>query len=703
MSISCHQTRHLFAVAAAILMLATVPARPEEPQADVAELPPDEAQLFREADDAIRRGDHEWALEHLQKFIQSHPASAAAPRAHLERGIILEHQERYELSAAAYEQAVRMAGEASRSVEARLNLSGVYRRLGRFGDIPGILEPIEWIDLDPEQRMTLYRRRAAAYEALGQEDEARLDRLRLWQVLVPGTERTALELLLIDDIRRIEDEKAAEEKLRAPNLPPFYESALLERLLELRIQSKNLAGSLDVIDRYLLRFPKDKRARLMETRRRDLMQASEVDTRAVGVLLPVSARGALGYFAERARKAIDAAVARTSRKTGADTIRIIVRDTGGRAEQAVAALNDLVSTEKVVAVVGPVGGSEVRAVAQRAAELGIPVFALSPADDLPGAGSFVFRMIPTANEQVSAIVAHARGSLGLKNFAALYPDTPLGQALFSHYVDEVERFGGRLTGAEKYDTRAADFKAPLYRLAGLQWADARRYEAQRNKSLKGWTPYSPRKMDEIERHWLKVSGREDMKLKPRPELPPVVDYDALFIAGMAQRVGLILPQITFRDVRGAQLYGFSEWNDPELFLRAGGQADGAIIVDGFHPALEHPDAAAFIRAFTPLDPPVKPSSGAGGTPAGPPSAASPAPDDRPPGMFEARAYDAIGLIVDASSQLGIPSRTGLALRLLSPGGYSALGGRIRFYPDGRADLPLVLLEARGREFVLLAR
>ncbi len=687
--------RLILPVLIAVSALLPSPARA---QSESVESP--EMLLFREADDAIRRGDQEWALDHLQIFVQTYPNSPLIARVHFERGLIFTQEGRLEQAIAAFEASVDKAANLEVSADARLRVAALYANAGRYGDIPRVLDPLVPVPLPEESRAELSRLMIRAYDGTERRDDAHREGLKLWQVLKPGSERTELELTLMDFVREIDDEAKVEADLKVAHLPSFYESALLERLLELKVQSKNLAGSLDTIDRYLARFPGDARARLMETRRRDLQLASQIDPKAIGVLLPLSAKGPLGAFAQNARKAIEIAVKHSSRKSGVDSVRVIVKDTEGKPETAVKALNELATSEKVVAVIGPIGTSEVKAAAARASEIGLPMLSLSPAEGLPGQGNFVFRMLPTASEQVSALVNYARVRMGLKNFAIIYPETPLGQQLFSHYISDVERLGGRVVGAEHYDANMADFKGPLFRLAGLYWPDARRYETQRNKTVNGWQSYSPKRLEDLERYWIAASDKgDDVKPRTRSDQPPIIDFDALFIAGLASKVGLILPQLTFRDVRGTQLLGFSEWNDPELFARAGGQADGALIVDGFNPGIDDPRAGEFVKDFTvpvAIKTPPPPASPGAFVP-------SVAPEERPPAMFEARAYDAVSMIADASQRLGIPSRTGLALRLSSSKGYAGLGGQIRFYRDGRTELPLILLEARGKEFVPAAR
>ena len=47
-------------------------------------------------------------------------------------------------------------------------------------------------------------------------------------------------------------------------------------------------------------------------------------------------------------------------------------------------------------------------------------------------------------------------------------------------------------------------------------------------------------------------------------LPPIVDFDALFIPDEHDKIVLIAPQLAFHDVTGVRLLGSSGWVDPEL-------------------------------------------------------------------------------------------------------------------------------------------
>ena len=81
------------------------------------------------------------------------------------------------------------------------------------------------------------------------------------------------------------------------------------------------------------------------------------------------------------------------------------------------------------------------------------------------------------------------------------------------------------------------------------------------------------------------------------DLPPYVDFDALFIPDEAPQVGLILPQLRFYDVRDATLLGPSGWNDPVLLEIAGRDARGAIFIGAFFAQSAFPFVQDFVGKY----------------------------------------------------------------------------------------------------------
>ena len=65
-------------------------------------------------------------------------------------------------------------------------------------------------------------------------------------------------------------------------------------------------------------------------------------------------------------------------------------------------------------------------------------------------------------------------------------------------------------------------------------------------------------------------------------------FDALYLPGYADKVGLLIPQLAFYNIAGKTLMGSNSWHTEELIERAGRHAEGALFVDGFLPGERRP-------------------------------------------------------------------------------------------------------------------
>ncbi len=78
----------------------------------------------------------------------------------------------------------------------------------------------------------------------------------------------------------------------------------------------------------------------------------------------------------------------------------------------------------------------------------------------------------------------------------------------------------------------------------------------------------------------------------------VPSFDALYLPGAADRVGLLIPQLAFYNITGVKLVGSSSWHAPDLIERAGRHAEGAVFTDGFMPEnKDMPELQAFIESY----------------------------------------------------------------------------------------------------------
>src|SRR5262249_21145719 len=80
-------------------------------------------------------------------------------------------------------------------------------------------------------------------------------------------------------------------------------------------------------------------------------------------------------------------------------------------------------------------------------------------------------------------------------------------------------------------------------------------------------------------------------------IPPIVDFDGLFVPAPHENVVLIASQLAYHEVTGARLLGAEGWYDPQLARQGGAPLEGALFASHFYPDSQVPYVHAFRERF----------------------------------------------------------------------------------------------------------
>jgi branched-chain amino acid transport system substrate-binding protein len=352
---------------------------------------------------------------------------------------------------------------------------------------------------------------------------------------------------------------------------------------------------------------------------------------------------------------------------GPGRLRVLVRDSRGQAAVAAAAVRDLAREDDLVAVVGPLLFEESRAAAAAAQEEGVPLLSLTDREEVPRDKSFVFRLRTTPHDEVRYLVSYAVDKLGARRFAILYPGDNYGRGMRKEFWRAVDERGGWVTAVSSYEPDATDFAEPIRRMIGypLLTPDEKKALEEREKILDKARRMEPAKA---------AVAREEAYAALGPEgepLPPIVDFDALFIPDSYDKVVLITPQLAFHEITDVQLLGSGEWNDPKLVRIAREHVRGAIISAPFYAESGFVFVSDFVERYT---------TTFGAT----------------PDVFAAQAFDGANLVL-VQLAAGRSSRDDVRDGLLGTQAYPGVSGVTSFLPDGNArKRPYLLAVRRGR-------
>lgn len=293
---------------------------------------------------------------------------------------------------------------------------------------------------------------------------------------------------------------------------------------------------------------------------KQLEARSYVELKSIGVVLPMS--GPYSSIGQQALKGIQLALG-ISGTTNKYNLRLHIIDTKDSPEEASRAVESLILKDHVLAIIGGLTSKTATAEATKAQELGAPFIALSNKSGLTKLGPFIFRCTVTPKLQVSTLVGLAMEKFNAKNFAILYPNDGFGVEYSNLFWDEVIRRGGRVTTAQTYVPGETDFKTSVKKMAGTYYIEDRKSE-----------------YEDVLRAW-KVKNKNSRKSPPEGLLPPIIDFQAIFIPDDPKAFGQIAPMLAVNDVTGVRLMGTNLWNSPDFVNRSQNFGESSLFVDAF--------------------------------------------------------------------------------------------------------------------------
>ncbi len=587
---------------AAVLLLATLSACPKRVIVNGQELEPSQARdLARPELDAVREGARgappAEAAARLEAFAAKYRGAPVAAEA-LHQAAALRRDAKEPARAAQDLQGLLTEYPLyPRAVEAKYLLALVDLDLGRERDGLAALGSL-YTKLPADARPEAAARAADAALSLGADADAVRWLSELARVSPsetrPGVLRRAadaVDRLPFIDVARLREELPQDSPVQEP---------LTMKLARIQLHLRDHRRAEESAREVFLRWPEGPYAAEARTIVERIAKLTFVRPNVIGVAVPLS--GPYKRWGDAILQGIGIALEGSQ-------VKLAVRDTRGEPDGAAAALEALALQEGAIVVVGGITNAESERAASTAEELQLPFVSLSRQEGLTEAGPHVFQNMLTAKAQARALAEFAMGRRGMKRFAIMYPSISYGVELANAFWDEVEARGGEVRGAETYAADRTTFTPLVKDLVGKLFLDERTdwQEQQREIAQKEKDPFRRRKALE----------------KAREKLPPITDFDAIFIPDFASNVRLIAPSLAVEDVLTqtcepaevekikkttgrtelvpVQLLGANGWNDPSLFdMSPGGPGRHvrcAVMVDGFFASSARPETKRFVEAY----------------------------------------------------------------------------------------------------------
>jgi branched-chain amino acid transport system substrate-binding protein len=281
----------------------------------------------------------------------------------------------------------------------------------------------------------------------------------------------------------------------------------------------------------------------------------------VGVILPLS--GVHQPYGERVLQGIQLAIKEVDGQMKGPLISLVVHDSKGNPLEAEKAVEEVVTKENAIAILGPLLSHDVDKAAKKAQQLKVPILTFSQKEFQSGKNEFIFQNSLLPLEQIQTLLNFALKKLELKTFGIFYPNSPYGVYFKNLFSQEVSRQGGKVLGAVAYREEQTDFGHEIKALFKIKV----------------------------------VKDQESPRKRWGDEFESEVSMDGIFIPDTHDRAGLILSQIAYYDIKGLTFLGTNAWNGPDLTSVAGKAAEGAIFTDAFFKKNTSPLLVRFVEGF----------------------------------------------------------------------------------------------------------
>jgi ABC-type branched-subunit amino acid transport system substrate-binding protein len=458
------------------------------------------------------------------------------------------------------------------------------------------------------------------------------------------------------------------------------------RLAQIASEALEYDQAQTLLTEFLTEFADHPRHQEAQELSQKITRARLTDRNRIGLIVPLS--GELSVYGNMVLKGVELAVEEENREREVK-ISLIIKDSQGKAEQAAKAVQQLITEERVIGIIGPVLSKSAKASGELANRLHTPMITpTASAQGIPELGPYVFRNCITSTQVARSIAQFAIDKMCLKEFAVLYPKNSYGIEFKNIFCAYVDLLGGKVLGLATYEEGETDFRWQAEYLSSIEpeaifipdYADKvvliapqlafyttqkppeelppdvvldegeSKLEKERQQQLLA----AELKKETASEWWLETGGIEALP----PAIPPQTRNPL-----EAETTRATEPPAA--DTTTVVLLGTNGWHSPQLVKEGGKFVERAVFPVGFYDDSPSPAVQGFISRFRQRF-------------------------WQPPNLLAAQAYDATQMVIQALRE-GSANRDDLRQALLSMRDFAGVSGLTSFTADGDSQKELFII------------
>ncbi|NVL89905.1 MAG: penicillin-binding protein activator [Desulfobacterales bacterium] len=185
----------------------------------------------------------------------------------------------------------------------------------------------------------------------------------------------------------------------------------------------------------------------------------------VGVVAPLT--GPAAPYGENIRDGAVLAIEEINASGGINgcPMVLVFEDEGATPQQAVAAVNKLITVDRVPVIIGPSSSNGILAAAPVAERNRVVLISPGAAsDNVRNAGDYIFRNRASAYQEAAALAKYALEDMALEKFAILRTGADFGLSFAKVFREIISSEGGQILTEEAYHEGDVDFRTQLVKI-----------------------------------------------------------------------------------------------------------------------------------------------------------------------------------------------------------------------------------------------
>jgi tetratricopeptide (TPR) repeat protein len=505
---------------------------------DESKISPIARQKLEDARALIRKNQPKPALSRLAELNDNNLSEVEKALKYNLKGVILFNLNEIEKSVLNFEVAEKYTPKDTQLFsQVQLNMASGYFRMNKFTQLKNHLDKIDKRHLTSSEKKK-YSQLALAYGIKFENPP----------MIVSSSVTLMDELKTFDEVSSSNLFEGMKESFK--KMTPGQKIELLEEFND----SENLAiaylAQLETEDRYMAgdkdgakdvvswlrsefgslddvkKFIKDFEFRLENSYR--------ISSSEIGVVLPLT--GAKASFGQKALSGVDTGLKILGLN---DNVKVHIKDSLDSPAQAAQAVQELIRSEKVAFIIGGLFPESAKAEYQEAKKYGVLYISLSQINlPIEEKNHNLIEIQGSIESQVETLLSDKMIQKFGKRLGVIFPDNEGGRA----YVDEIWRKANqknvKVTSIAAFPKNTHDFRETAQLFLGLKY---------------------PRERSEEFALLEDVYSHEKTSIRRVQTLPPVVDFDWVFLASYPYEAAQLIPTLGYYDANRLKVVGGPSW------------------------------------------------------------------------------------------------------------------------------------------------